>query len=168
LRAESKNKAGRWQVGQHLRFGQGPRPHLPPRQECGVIAPGLAAPSTIRALSRRALQSPGISSRRARPFADFFGPFSAFFALFFGAIARCGSGTLRGTADRLRPTLDRLRLTTPVVSALKIYQCLGPSRSASGYLKPLLGPGGFRGETAVARCVAVSEVERLQIYNGFM
>ena len=50
------------------------------------------------------------------------------------------------------------------------------SRSSSGYFKPLLDPdGGFTSETAVrwiqkrnGRYVTVSELKRLQIYNGHM
>jgi hypothetical protein len=39
------------------------------------------------------------------------------------------------------------------------------SRSSSGYLEPLLGPGG-RGGRYVA--VPVPEAKRLQIYNGYV
>ena len=53
---------------------------------------------------------------------------------------------------------------------------LGLSRSPNGFLKPLLNPGGgFTSETAArrfqnrnGRYETVSEVKRLQIYNGYI
>ena len=89
-----------WQTGQHRHFEQEPRPHLPPRQQCGICVPGLAVSSTIRVLSCRALQNPGISGRHVCPFADVVGPTSAFFAFFFGAIVASDAGDW-GTKDQM-------------------------------------------------------------------
>jgi hypothetical protein len=67
-----------------------------------------------------------------------------------------------------------ISITTPIASALKNYY-IELSRNSSGYFKPLLDPGGgFTSETAARRLqkcngryVTVSEVKRLQIYNGY-
>ena len=63
-----------------------------------------------------------------------------------------------------------------VGSRLEKLLCLELSRSSKGFFKVLLDPGGgFNSETAArrfqklnGRYETVSEVKRLQIYNGYM
>ena len=75
-------------------------------------------------------------------------------------------------------------ITTPIAHRPRLEKLLylELSRSPSGYLKPLRDPGGFASETAARRFqklnaktavalqyyIAVSELERLQIYSGYM
>jgi hypothetical protein len=55
-------------IGRAFRcFEQGPRPHLPPRQQCGTRVLGLAVPSTVRVLPCMPRLTQSWHLRQARP-----------------------------------------------------------------------------------------------------
>jgi hypothetical protein len=70
----------------------------------------------------------------------------------------------------------REKIAAPLVKAIGTFFAVTGPRSSNGHYKPLLNPGGgsasetavWRFQTRSSRYLTVSEVKRLNIYNGYM